>query len=90
MSDHAITGSATYNVAPEQAGIYFNKLQCFCFTEQRLAAGQTVEMAVSFFVDPAIVGNKDADGLTQITLSYTFYPVAKPASAEVADGAKRN
>jgi cytochrome c oxidase assembly protein subunit 11 len=47
-------------------------------------------MAVSFFVDPAIVGNKDANGLTQITLSYTFYPVAKPASAEVADGAKRN
>jgi cytochrome c oxidase assembly protein subunit 11 len=90
MSDHAITGSATYNVAPEQAGIYFNKLQCFCFTEQRLAAGQTVEMAVSFFVDPAIVGDKDANGLTQITLSYTFYPVAKPASAEVADGAKRN
>jgi cytochrome c oxidase assembly protein subunit 11 len=89
MSDHAITGSATYNVAPEQAGIYFNKLQCFCFTEQRLAAGQTAEMPVSFFVDPALVGDKDANGVTQITLSYTFYPVAKPASVEAGDGAAR-
>jgi cytochrome c oxidase assembly protein subunit 11 len=86
MSNHPITGSATYNVAPEQVGIYFNKLQCFCFTEQRLAAGQTVEMPVSFFVDPAIVGDKDANGLTQITLSYTFYPVAKSGSAEAAEG----
>ena len=72
------TGTATYNVSPDQAGIFFNKLACFCFTEQTLAAGQTVNMPVSFFVDPAMVNSKDAGGLAEITLSYTFYPVAKP------------
>ena len=73
-----LTGTATYNVSPDQAGIFFNKLACFCFTEQTLAAGETVEMPVSFFVDPAIVTSKDAGQLSEITLSYTFYPVANP------------
>lgn len=86
-SDHTITGSATFNVFPEQAAQFFNKLECFCFQEQTLAPGQSIEMPVSFFVDPAILNDKDAKGTTHITLSYTFYPVApKPAVAEKRNG----
>ncbi|RTL72730.1 MAG: cytochrome c oxidase assembly protein [Hyphomicrobiales bacterium] len=86
-SDHTITGSATFNVFPEQSAPFFNKLECFCFQEQTLAPGQSIEMPVSFFVDPAIVNDKDARGTTHITLSYTFYPVApKPSVAEKRDG----
>ncbi len=77
-SDHAVTGSAVFNVTPESAGVYFNKLQCFCFTEQRLEPGQSVDMAVSFYVDPAFVDDEDTKGLSELTLSYTFYPVEKP------------
>ncbi len=77
-SDHAVTGSAVFNVTPESAGVYFNKVQCFCFTEQRLEPGQSVDMAVSFYVDPAFVDDEDTKGLSELTLSYTFYPVKKP------------
>jgi len=77
-SDQPVKGTATYNILPEVAAVYFNKIQCFCFTEQVLEPGQTVEFPVSFFVDPQIVGDKDAHGVTHITLSYTFYPVAAP------------
>ncbi len=77
-SDHPITGSAVFNVAPEAGGIHFNKIQCFCFTEQRLDPGQTVDMAVSFYIDPAFVDDDDTKDLTELTLSYTFYPVAEP------------
>jgi cytochrome c oxidase assembly protein subunit 11 len=81
-TDRPIHGTATYNVFPEQAAPFFNKLQCFCFTEQVLEPGQSVEMPVSFFVDPQIVGDKDAGSTTHITLSYTFYPVQpKPGLA---------
>jgi cytochrome c oxidase assembly protein subunit 11 len=77
-SDRPAWGMATYNVFPEQVAPFFNKLQCFCFTEQLLQPGESVEMPVSFFVDPQITGDKDAHAVTHITLSYTFYPVAAP------------
>jgi cytochrome c oxidase assembly protein subunit 11 len=82
-SDRPIRGMATFNVLPEQAAPFFNKLECFCFKEQLLQPGETVEMPVSFFIDPQIVADKDAHGVTHITLSYTFYPVtsAKPGVA---------
>ena len=78
LSDRPLRGTATYNVLPEQTAAFFNKLQCFCFTEQLLQPGETVELPVSFFIDPQIVNDKDARGVTHITLSYTFYPVAAP------------
>ena len=77
-SDRPVWGMATYNVFPEQVAPFFNKLQCFCFTEQLLQPGESVEMPVSFFVDPQITSDKDAHAVTHVTLSYTFYPVAAP------------
>lgn len=72
-TDRTIAGTASYNVTPFSAGRYFSKIACFCFTEQVLAPGESVEMAVTFFVDPAIVDDPEAGGIPAITLSYTFY-----------------
>jgi cytochrome c oxidase assembly protein subunit 11 len=71
-------GQAAYNVSPPTVGAYFSKINCFCFTEQRLKAGETREMPVVFFVDPALVKDEEHDGLNSITLSYTMYPVRQP------------
>jgi cytochrome c oxidase assembly protein subunit 11 len=75
----AISAQASYNVSPPQVGSYFNKINCFCFTEQRLKAGETRELTVVFYVDPAIAQDRDQNDLNTITLSYTFYRQREPA-----------
>jgi cytochrome c oxidase assembly protein subunit 11 len=75
LSARAWTGQAVFNVSPDQAGKYFKKIECFCFTEQTLKAGETVDMPVVFFVDPKIRTDPDTSHIDEITLSYTFYPV---------------
>ena len=74
LSNEPITGTATFNVTPEQAGPFFTKIQCFCFTSQTLKPGETIRMPVIYYVDPAILKDKDARELNEITLSYTFFP----------------
>jgi cytochrome c oxidase assembly protein subunit 11 len=75
-SGHTITGSAAFNVSPPQVGQYFTKIQCFCFTEQTLRPGERVRMPVIFYVDPEFAKNPDTRDISEITLSYTFFPVA--------------
>ncbi len=75
IGDRPVIGTATFNVTPEIAGGYFNKIECFCFQEQLLNPGESLEMPVSFFVDPAILNDEDAKHVREITLSYTFFPM---------------
>src|ERR1700690_3057538 len=84
QSARTTTGQAAYNVAPLTVGSYFAKINCFCFTEQTMAPGETREMPVVFYVDPSIVKDSDNDTLNTVTLSYTFYPVRDPATKPLA------
>jgi cytochrome c oxidase assembly protein subunit 11 len=84
QSARTTTGQAAYNVAPLTVGAYFEKINCFCFTEQTMAPGEKRDMPVVFYVDPSIAKDSDNDGLNTITLSYTFYPVHEPAPKPVA------
>ena len=84
-SDKPVTAQATYNVTPEAAGVYFNKIACFCFTEQTLQPGEARDMPVIFYVDPEMLESEDMKGSPAITLSYTFFPV--DAAEPVAGGA---
>lgn len=77
-TDHTIAGSAAYNVSPDIAGAYFTKIQCFCFTQQVLKAGERVQMPVTFYVDPEITRDVNTEQVRHITLSYTFYQTELP------------
>lgn len=77
-TDRPVAGTASYNVTPYSAGLFFNKIQCFCFEMQVLQPGERVQMPVTFFVDPAIVRDREAQGVRTITLSYTFYETDLP------------
>lgn len=92
-TERPIAGTASYNVAPDLAGYYFTKIQCFCFTEQVLQPGERVEMPVIFYVDPEIVSDSDAGSIRDITLSYTFFETELPqtqAALPPAEGSNYN
>ena len=89
VSRQETVGTATYNVSPPQAGLYFAKMQCFCFTEQRLAPGEKMPMPVVFFIRPEIVDDAEAREIRTITLSYTFFPVEKPKPLAAAPAAAK-
>jgi len=92
-TDRPVAGQASYNVTPYSAGGFFDKIDCFCFTEQVLAPGERVQMPVTFFVDPEIVDDRSAKYVHTITLSYTFYEIDLPegyAALEIKTGATLN
>jgi cytochrome c oxidase assembly protein subunit 11 len=85
-SRETVTGSAVFNVSPDLMGQYFTKVQCFCFREQTLKPGEAVEMPVSFFIDPAILKDRDGRTVRDMTLSYTFYRVQNPQGKQASAG----
>jgi len=82
LSDKPVVAHATFNVTPTKAGPYFNKVQCFCFSDERLAPGEEATMPVDFYVDPAMAKDGNAADLSNITLSYTFFPAAQPTDIQ--------
>lgn len=84
LSDTPVVGTATFNVSPPQAGAYFAKIDCFCFTRQVLEPGQSAELPVTFFIDPEIIDDPELDGVNTITLSYTFFKAPETAQAVVS------
>ncbi|ADZ71817.1 Cytochrome c oxidase assembly protein CtaG / Cox11 [Polymorphum gilvum SL003B-26A1] len=84
IADGPTVGTSVFNVTPFEAGVYFNKIQCFCFTEQRLEAGESVEMPVVFFVDPDMDKDPNLRHVKEITLSYTFFPAEAPVKPVAA------
>ncbi|WP_425284368.1 cytochrome c oxidase assembly protein [Methylocapsa palsarum] len=89
MSDHETSAQAMYNVSPESAGAYFDKISCFCFAEQTLGPRETMEMPVVFFLDPAIENDQGMRDVHSVTLSYTFF-AAKPVATGGADAGKKS
>lgn len=89
VSQRPIVGTASYNVTPESAGGWFNKIQCFCFVEQLLMPGQSIDMPVAFFVDPELAKERSADGLRHIVLSYTFFEARTDRARAILDGLSR-
>lgn len=88
-SDKPITGHAAYNVAPQGAGLYFEKLECFCFTDQTLKPGQSADFPVVYFVDPRFASDPNTRNTPEITLSYTFFPAASGASKTASSGSSK-
>ncbi|MBL8648631.1 MAG: cytochrome c oxidase assembly protein [Sphingosinicella sp.] len=87
LTDKPITGMATYNVSPDTAGGYFMKIHCFCFDQQTLQPGETVDMPVSYYIDPAILEDASARRIDEITLSYTFFPQEEETNKTAANTA---
>jgi cytochrome c oxidase assembly protein subunit 11 len=82
LSDRPVSGTATFSVTPYKAAQYFAKIECFCFTEQRLEPGESVMMPVIFYVDPVMLEDRNAEDVTVITLSYTFFPIDEDEQQE--------
>ena len=88
--DKPSAGRAAFNVTPQAAGAYFNKVECFCFTDTVLKPGEDMQMPVVFFVDPDIVNSEELKGVNTITLSYTFFPIAMPAPVAASADVKKD
>lgn len=89
MSSGDTAGTAAYNVSPDQAGSFFNKIACFCFTEQKLGPGESLDMPVVFFLDPALEKDETMQNVSSVTLSYTFFPVKAPAKVGAASASPK-